>query len=401
MRVKKVAVISMIVVLCLVALALGAWHFLPHSVQIAQDGSSAYRIVTEGDSPQIQAAAAYISRQVFEHTGALLPVGPEAEADAPKIVLRPEPGAGAAYSLELDGAQDLVFRLYDDEHAFEAVKTVCDAWIREGVGLRDGSLGISETLIRKELLNLPVKLDTGGQVRLLLLSEEAAAEPGLDALIQMIGELQPDLIGTQKLSAARMEAIGQLYSNSYYIMGVNAYASADEGEAWNAVLFRRDRFRFVDGDSFWLSDTPHLAGSLLDGADAPRLCTWVLLRDLEAERNIFIGNGSLSPGSSAEAETLRMQEISILIETLRIDSGCLDLEPGFLTGGLYLRSGEAAHSLAASVCRDAMEGASDAASASDDAGLPARCLYTQDRMTILEARQTDTLPGLFIRALPF
>ncbi len=399
MRVKKVAVISLIVVVCLVALALGVWHFMPHSVQIAQNNVSEYRIVAEGDSPQTQAAAAYLAHAIYEHAGAALPVGPEGDEDAPKILLRLEPGTGAAYSLELDDAQNLVFHLYDEEHAFETVRTVCNAWLREGVGLRDGALGISRALIQKELSGLSVSLDTAGQLRLLVLSETAAEDT--DALIRVIGELQPDFISTQKLSAARMEAIQQLYSPHYYIMGINAYASPDEGEAWNAVLFRRDRFRFVDGDSFWLSDTPHLAGSRLDGADAPDLCTWVLLRDLEAERNVFLSNSSLTPGATMEAETLRMQEAAILIDTMRIDSGCFDLEPGFLTGGLFLRSGEAAHSSASAVCRDAMEGSLQAEPSADDTTMPACCFYTHSRMTILESRQTDGLSGLFIRALPF
>ena len=75
MRVKKVAVISLIVVVCLVALALGVWHFMPHSVQIAQNNVSEYRIVAEGDSPQIQAAAAYLAHAIYEHAGADLPEG--------------------------------------------------------------------------------------------------------------------------------------------------------------------------------------------------------------------------------------------------------------------------------------------------------------------------------------
>ena len=400
MRVKKVAVISMAVVLCLVALALGVWHFLPHSVQIAADGASGYRICAKGDSPQLQAAAAYLSRQIFEQTGAMLPVDPEAKEDTPYILLRLESGAGASYALDLDDAQNLVFHLYDGEHAFETVKTVCDAWLREGVGLRDGALGVSPALIRRELEQLPVSLDTSGEFRVLTLSESAASGDGLDALMQLISELQPDFISTQKLSAARMDSIQQLYSPHYYIMGINAYASPEEGEAWNAVLFRRDRFRFVDGDSFWLSDTPHLAGSRLEGAEAPGLCTWVLLRDLAEGGNVFISNSSLSSGSSAEAEALRARELDILIETLRADSGCFDLEPGFLTGGLFLRGGEAAYSGATSVCSDAAAGA-DAAASADGTTLPACCLYTQDRVTILEARKTDALPGLFVRALPF
>ena len=131
MRVKKVAVISLIVVVCLVALALGVWHFMPHSVQIAQNNVSEYRIVAEGDSPQTQAAAAYLAHAIYEHAGAALPVGPGGDEDAPKILLRLEPGTGAAYSLELDDAQNLVFHLYDEEHAFETVRTVCNAWLRE------------------------------------------------------------------------------------------------------------------------------------------------------------------------------------------------------------------------------------------------------------------------------
>ncbi len=395
---KKVIVISLLAAVFLVSLALGVWYMTPHSIQIAGSGVSDYRIVTSGDS-SCDAAASYLAQQIRLYTDALVPVGADLTDDGAQIVLLVDPNAGSPYSLKLDDRQNLFFSLRDGEHAFETVKAVCDAWLVEGVGLKDGSLRISQSMIQKQLSDLPVALDTNGDLRLLVLTAEASAGSDADALIRLVNELKPDLISTQALSAPWMEFLKQDFSSYYYIMGVNAYDSEADGASWNAVLFRRERFRFVDGDSFWLSDTPYTAGSTLPGAEAPGLCTWVLLRDLVSGQNVYVGNSRLDAGQSAEAEALRERQLSILIDTLRIDSGCFDLEPGFLTGGLFLSSGEPAYQTAVSVCRDAADGGS--ALPAGDVSLPAACLYAPDHIKILECRQTDTLSCLFVRALPF
>jgi endonuclease/exonuclease/phosphatase family metal-dependent hydrolase len=58
-------------------------------------------------------------------------------------------------------------------------------------------------------------------------------------------------------------------------------SAARDGEHC-AVLFRRDRLEVVDQGTFWLSETPNLAGSQSWDAALPRIVTWGRLRDRRA-----------------------------------------------------------------------------------------------------------------------
>ena len=395
---KKTFVITIYAVVCLVALAIGVWCFLPHDVWIVENGVSGYRIEAESGSEACEAAASYLSRQIRERTDAIVPFA-AGQTDGAQILLRVGFDPDTAYSLELDGEKNLIFSFADAESAMPAVKAVCDVWLQEGVGLKNGGLRISRSMIQNQLSDLSVAADESGSLLLLAfpaLHDDAAEE---EELLRQVEDLSPDLISTQLLTAPQMEQIRQKLEDRYYIMGLNLYGSDDAGQAWNAVLFRRDRFRFADGDSFWLSDVPYVPGSSVEGTAFPGLCTWVVLRDLQTGRELFLGNSSLQPGSSEADEALRAQQLGILLDTLRADSGVLDLAPGFVTGGLSLRREEAAYASAVSLFSDAA--AAGPESAEGAASLPAQCLYTQSQMQILEARQTGSLGTLSVRALLF
>src|SRR5689334_257130 len=51
-----------------------------------------------------------------------------------------------------------------------------------------------------------------------------------------------------------------------------------DGE-FSAILYRKDRFERLDGNTFWLSQTPEVVGSVGWDAALPRIVTWAKFKD--------------------------------------------------------------------------------------------------------------------------
>lgn len=62
-----------------------------------------------------------------------------------------------------------------------------------------------------------------------------------------------------------------------------------DGE-FSAILYRKDRFERLDGNTFWLSETPDVAGSKGWDAAFPRIVTWIKFRDLKSDKLFFYFN---------------------------------------------------------------------------------------------------------------
>lgn len=88
-----------------------------------------------------------------------------------------------------------------------------------------------------------------------------------------------DVFGTQELLANQLGDLKRLLPG-YAAVGVGREDGAEAGE-FSAVFYRRDRFTPLESGTFWLSETPDVAGSKgWDGA-CERVATWVVLHDRE------------------------------------------------------------------------------------------------------------------------
>jgi endonuclease/exonuclease/phosphatase family metal-dependent hydrolase len=59
----------------------------------------------------------------------------------------------------------------------------------------------------------------------------------------------------------------------------------------NAIFFSRERFEMVSSGGFWLSETPHIAGSQSWDSARPRFVNWVDLRERDSGREFRLWNG--------------------------------------------------------------------------------------------------------------
>ena len=100
-----------------------------------------------------------------------------------------------------------------------------------------------------------------------------------------------DLIGTQEVLNHQLEDLKAALPE-YEAVGVGRADGKTEGE-YSSLLYKKDRFDALDSGTFWLSETPEVAGSKgWDGA-CERVASWVLLKDKETLREVFFINTHL------------------------------------------------------------------------------------------------------------
>lgn len=143
-----------------------------------------------------------------------------------------------------------------------------------------------------------------------------------DRIGRLIHAEQVDLLGTQELLCNQFDDLQSRLSD-YTAVGVGREDGVRAGE-YNAVFFRTDRFALLDSGTFWLSETPEVAGSKgWDGA-CERLATWVVLRDRSGREFLFINTHLDHMG-----ETARREGVALLLQRIAVLSGG---RPVLLTG---------------------------------------------------------------------
>ena len=107
-------------------------------------------------------------------------------------------------------------------------------------------------------------------------------------------------------------------------IGVAREDGRTDGE-YSAILFRADRFGVAEAGTFWLSDTPEVAGSSHWGNACVRICAWARLIENDSGQAFYIFNTHLEHRSQPSREN------SAVLLAQRI-FGRKDIEPYIVTG---------------------------------------------------------------------
>jgi endonuclease/exonuclease/phosphatase family metal-dependent hydrolase len=143
---------------------------------------------------------------------------------------------------------------------------------------------------------------------------------------QTLDEIGADIIGMQEVYRSQLGDILD-DSSGYAALGRERWGASDEEHS--PILFRANRFLVEATGTFWLSETPDIAGSRQwMPEDHPRVVTWARFMDLHAGRRLLIANTHLPLGS----DELRVRCATLIRE--RLDS--IDL-PMILTGDFNSR----------------------------------------------------------------
>ena len=97
-----------------------------------------------------------------------------------------------------------------------------------------------------------------------------------EAAAEVIRRHTPDIVGTQE---GLHEQVGYLLEHfpEYGMIGEARFGG--KKDEFNAIFYRKDRFKVLSTGNFWHSNTPHLAGSRTWGNLVPRMATWAQFQD--------------------------------------------------------------------------------------------------------------------------
>jgi endonuclease/exonuclease/phosphatase family metal-dependent hydrolase len=128
---------------------------------------------------------------------------------------------------------------------------------------------------------------------------------------EVIRAQQPDLVCLQEILREPMADLGKAFPGfgSFGFEGpeMDARLTGYHGIAKNPILFSRDRYEFVSAGCFWLSETPHLPGSLSWESARARHVNWVRLRDRASRRQLRVLSTHLDHVSQrAREEQMKM-----------------------------------------------------------------------------------------------
>jgi len=154
---------------------------------------------------------------------------------------------------------------------------------------------------------------------------------------------RPDIFGLQEAQQVQMDELGNDLPD-YDFIGVGREDGELRGE-YCAIFFRRERFSCLHQGTFWLSETPALAGSRGWDAHNARICTWGTFQE-SGSANIFCvfnthldHRGELAKLEGARLIAGKIQEIA-------------GIRPTILMGDFNTQPGSAAYEL---ICHTASE----------------------------------------------
>ncbi|WP_255494052.1 endonuclease/exonuclease/phosphatase family protein [Halarchaeum sp. CBA1220] len=107
-----------------------------------------------------------------------------------------------------------------------------------------------------------------------------------DAVASTVRYHAPDVVGLQEPLAAQLDDLRERLEG-YRFVG-QSRASAEAAGEYVPVGYRAARFEAVDSETFWLSETPGIEGSVGWDATHPRVCTRATLRDRESGESVVV-----------------------------------------------------------------------------------------------------------------
>ena len=101
------------------------------------------------------------------------------------------------------------------------------------------------------------------------------------AMIEYFLSYDADSIGLQEAGSAWADALDEGLKDKYARVGVECGSGADKGSFATYVYYRKDKYRVIATDTFWMSTTPDVPSKYSSTVDMNRTCTWVILEDIE------------------------------------------------------------------------------------------------------------------------
>lgn len=166
--------------------------------------------------------------------------------------------------------------------------------------------------------------------------------------------VNPDFIGTQEMNSNWLSKLSELMPK-YESYGVaRGGDDSEKTSEMNAVFWLKDKYTLIDNGTFWLSETPDKE-SRYEGAGCNRICSWVLLKNNETNKQYLYMNTHLD-NVSEEAQGFGAKVI--LSKEPKLAEQYPDAAV-ILSGDFNQTRGMSAHSEVSSVLNDSLAAANE------------------------------------------
>jgi len=168
----------------------------------------------------------------------------------------------------------------------------------------------------------------------------------------VISDYQPDIAGLQEVLHNQLNNILEALPD-YDHIGVGRLDGMEKGE-YAPILYLKDKFTMLENGHYWLSASPHVAGSKGWDAACERIVTWAILENKQDGKRCFVCNTHFDHvGGTARLNSARMIKDSLREQAAGLPvilTGDFNTSPGtapydeILVYGLPLRDSRVAHS---------------------------------------------------------
>lgn len=133
------------------------------------------------------------------------------------------------------------------------------------------------------------------------------------AMVDLIYHYNPGIIGMQEVLHSQLSYLDKQLMDYSYI-GVGRDDGKEKGE-YSPILFSTIKYKLLQSETFWLSETPNEISVGWDAA-MERICTYGLFEDLKTGKHFLVFNthfdhiGTLAREKSAELIASKIKEIN-------------------------------------------------------------------------------------------
>ena len=132
-------------------------------------------------------------------------------------------------------------------------------------------------------------------------------------MVQLLEHYQPGIIGMQEVLDNQFVYLKENLPK-YSAIGVGREDGKKKGE-YSPILFDTTKYRLIQGETFWLSETPDKISVGWDAA-LERICTYALFEDVRTQKQFWVFNthfdhrGDLAREKSVELLVSKIKEVN-------------------------------------------------------------------------------------------
>lgn len=210
--------------------------------------------------------------------------------------------------------------------------------------------------------------------------------------------VNPDFIGTQEMNSNWLSKLSELMPK-YESYGVaRGGDDSEKTSEMNAVFWLKDKYTLIDNGTFWLSETPDKE-SRYEGAGCNRICSWVLLKNNETNKQYLYMNTHLD-NVSEEAQGFGAKVI--LSKEQKLAEQYPDAAV-ILSGDFNQTRGMSAHSEVSAVLNDSLAAANENEIkgtyqewGEQDNAEPIDFIFSSDAITAVDYQVLDDISNSYV-----